>query len=104
MAREVGMPGGYDVGTQRISWMIQAMTNWIGDHGFLRSLSARIRRPNVFGDLSWCRARIADKRVETGAYLIDLELWIDNQLDEVTATGSAVVELPARGRPIVFED
>ena len=28
MAREVGMPGGYDVGPQRISWLGQLMTNW----------------------------------------------------------------------------
>lgn len=96
MAHEVGMPGGYDVGPQRISWMGQLMTNWMGDHGFLRKLSASVRRPNIFGDVSWCKARIADKRVEEGAHLIDLELQVDNQLGETTATGKAVVELPSR--------
>lgn len=96
MAREVGMPGGYDVGPQRISWMGQLMTNWMGDAGFLRKLSASIRRPNIFGDVSWCKARIADKRVEDGAHLVDLELQVDNQLGETTAKGRAVVELPAR--------
>ena len=96
MAREVGMPGGYDVGPQRISWMGQLMSNWMGDAGQLRKLSATIRRPNVFGDVSWCKARIADKRVEDGAHVVDLELQIDNQLGETTAKGTAVVELPAR--------
>jgi hypothetical protein len=98
MAREVGMPGGYDVGPQRISWMGQLMTNWMGDAGFLRKLSASIRRPNIFGDVSWCKARIADKRVEDGAHVVDLELQVDNQLGETTAKGTAVVELPARGK------
>ena len=96
MAREVGMPGGYDVGPQRISWMGQLMTNWMGDDGFLRKLSASIRRPNIFGDVSWLKARIVDKRVEEGAHVVDLELSVVNQLDETTAKGTAVVELPAR--------
>jgi len=93
MAREVGMPGGYDVGPQRISWMGQLMTNWMGDEGFLRRLNVRIRRPNIFGDVSWCRARVLDKRIEGDAHLVDLELWIENQLGETTAQGSAVVSL-----------
>lgn len=97
MAREVGMPGGYDVGPQRISWMGQLMTNWMGDDGQLRRLSASIRRPNVFGDISWIKARIADKRIDDGAHVVDLELQVDNQLGETTARGTAVVELPARG-------
>lgn len=96
MAREVGMPGGYDVGPQRISWMGQLMTNWMGDDGFLRKLSASIRRPNIFGDVSWCKARVADKRVEDGVHLVELELQVDNQLGETTARGTAVVELPSR--------
>ena len=97
MARAVGMPGSYDVGPQRISWMGQLMTNWMGDAGFLRRLSASIRRPNIFGDVSWCKARIADKRMEDGAHVVDLELQVDNQLGETTAKGTAVVELSARG-------
>lgn len=96
MAREVGMPGGYDVGPQRISWMGQLMTHWMGDTGFLRKLSATIRRPNIFGDVSWCKAQIVDKRVEEGIHVVDLALQVDNQLGETTAKGTAVVELPAR--------
>ena len=86
------------MGPQRISWMGQLMTNWMGDAGFLRKLNASIRRPNIFGDVSWCKARIADKRVEEGAHLVDLELQVDNQLGETTAKGTAVVELPARAK------
>ena len=98
MARDVGMPGGYDVGTQRISWVGQLLTNWMGDDGFLRKLGVSVRRPNIFGDVSWCKATIADKRIEDGAHLVDLEVFVENQLGEVTAKGTAVVELPARAR------
>jgi acyl dehydratase len=96
MAREVGMPGGYDVGPQRISWMGQLMTNWMGDDGFLRRLNVSVRRPNIFGDISWCKAQVVDKRVEEGEYLVDLELSVVNQLEETTAKGTATVVLPSR--------
>jgi|LauGreDrversion4_2_1035121.scaffolds.fasta_scaffold27370_4 acyl dehydratase len=100
MAREVGMPGGYDVGPQRISWMGQLMTNWCGDDAFVRELDATIRKPNIFGDVSWCRAQIVDKFIQDDAYLVRLELRVDNQLGETTASGVAVVELPTRERPV----
>ena len=98
MAREVGMPGGYDVGPQRISWMGQLMTNWIGDNGFLCRLNVSVRRPNIFGDVSWCRARIVEKRIEDAEHRVDLELWVENQLGETTAKGTAVVTLPSQQR------
>ncbi len=94
MARDVGMPGGYDVGPQRISWLGQLVTNWMGDTGFLRKLSVSVRRPNIFGDVSWCKGEVVDKRVEDGRHVVDLELAVVNQLDETTATGTAVVVLP----------
>ena len=38
-----------------------------------------------------------DKRVEEGSHLVELEVFVENQLGEITAKGSAIVELPARG-------
>ena len=100
MAREVGMPGGYDVGPQRISWLGQLLTNWAGDSGFVRELDASIRRPNIFGDVSWCRGQIVDKRIEEDAHLIVLDLRVENQLGEITATATGVVELPTHQTPV----
>ena len=96
MAREVGMPGGYDVGTQRVSWFGHLMTNWAGDDGFIRRLNVTVKRPNIFGDVSWCRGAVVDKRVEEGAHLVELEVRIQNQLGDVTADGTSIVELPTR--------
>lgn len=96
MARDVGMPGGYDVGPQRISWLGQLLTHWMGDDGFLRALNVSLRRPNIFGDVSWCRGKIVDKRLDDGDGLVDVEVHVENQLGEVTAAGNAVVQLPRR--------
>ena len=95
MACDVGMHGGYEVGPQRISWLGQLMTNWCGDDGVVRRLNVSVRRPNIFGDVSWCRAKVVDKRVDDCAHLIDLEVRVENQLGEVTGKGAAVVALPS---------
>ena len=95
-AQQLGFPGPYDYGGQREVWLTHLLTNWMGDDGFLRRLNVSIRRPNIFGDVSWCRARVIDKRMEDGAGVVDLEIWVENQLGETTAKGQAVVALPRK--------
>ncbi len=68
----------------------------MGDDGFLRRLNVGLRRPNIFGDVSWCKAEVVDKRIEQGAHVVDLTLAVVNQLGDTTAQGTAVVELPSR--------
>ena len=96
MAREVGMPGGYDVGPQRVSWMGQVITNWMGDAGFMRALKARVLRPNIFGDTSWCRGTVTAKRMQDDAPVVEFDVKVENQLGETTAVATAVVQLPSR--------
>ncbi|MDO8672512.1 MAG: MaoC family dehydratase N-terminal domain-containing protein [Dehalococcoidia bacterium] len=108
-AREVGVPAAYDYGPQRISWLGQLMTNWIGDDGFLRRLSAELRRFNLVGDTTWCRGRVVNKEIRDGDYLVECEIWCVDQRGEITAPGRAIallpsrvggsVALPAKGRP-----
>jgi acyl dehydratase len=95
MAREVGMPGVYDVGLQRIPWHAQLMTNWIGDDGFLVKLKTQLRRPNVVGDLTALQGKVVNKYVENGRHLVECELWAQNQEGENTVPGFAVASLPS---------
>jgi len=103
IAKSVGAPGTYDYGPQRTAWMATAVTNWMGDHAFLKRLRADMRRFNTFGDMTYCRGRIAKKYVINGMTLVDLEIWAENQRGEVTAPGLATVVLPSRNpeSPIV---
>ena len=64
--------------------------------GFPRLLDVKLRRPNIFGDMSFCRGEVAGKRIEDGLHLVDLTIRVENQLGETTATGTATVELPSR--------
>jgi acyl dehydratase len=98
LAARVGVPAPYDYGPERVSWLGQVATNWMGDEGFLRKLNARVLRHNLMGDVTWCRGEVVDTRVEDGAGLVELALRAENQRGELTADGTAIVEVPRRDR------
>jgi hypothetical protein len=74
------------------------MTNWMGDEGLLRRLSAQVRRHNLIGDVTWCRGIVTGRREEDGLSLVDVDLTAENQHGDITAKGSATVALPRRDR------
>ena len=93
---DMGMHGPYDNGPQRCGMLTTCATNWMGDNGFVRKVSARLKVPVIFGDCNYFKGKVAGKRIEDGIGLVDLELWGENQFGQVTIKGSAVVELPRR--------
>jgi acyl dehydratase len=95
-ARQVGTPGAYDYGPERCSWLTHHLTDWMGDHGFLRKASCKIRRHNPEGDLLVIRGKVTDKRIENGRYLIEIQQEARQQNDELSVLGTGLVELPSR--------
>ncbi|MBM3346180.1 MAG: hypothetical protein FJY55_06785, partial [Betaproteobacteria bacterium] len=59
---EIGMPGAYDNGPQRIGMLIGSVTNWMGDDGILLRYSARLRLPVIFGDTNFFKGSVSSKR------------------------------------------
>jgi acyl dehydratase len=92
----MGSPLPLDVGFQRVCWLSHLVTNWMGDAGFLKKLSARLTGLVCFGDTNWCRGKVARKWREGEERLVEVEVWCENQRHQITATGRAVVALPAR--------
>lgn len=95
-AQEIGIPGAYDYGAQRMSWLFHVLTNWVGDDGFIEQVYGELRRFNVVGDTTWIKGRVTGKRVEGERYLVDVECWGENQRAEITMPGRATVALPSR--------
>jgi acyl dehydratase len=95
-ALEVGAPGAYDYGPERTSWLTHHLTNWMGDDGFLRKASCKIRRHNPEGDMLFIKGRVKRKFVENGLHLVEVEQEARNQDDELSVVGSGIVELPSR--------
>jgi acyl dehydratase len=92
----VGAPGAYDYGPERCSWLTHHLTNWMGDDGFLRAASCKIRRHNPEGDLLFIDGKVVRKYVEDGRHLVAIEQSAQNQDGELSVLGSGVVELPSR--------
>ena len=95
-AQEIGLPGAYDYGCQRISWLGNLITNWMGDHGFLKRLNGKLLRFNILGDTQWLKGKVINKYEKDGEKLVDIDCWAENQREEKTLAGFATVKLPAR--------
>ena len=91
------MPGQFDFGPQRVCWLSQAVSDWMGDDGTLKKLSASIRHPNVVGDTNTIHGSVTRKFRSDGQNLVEVSVENVNQSGLPTAFGTAIVELPARG-------
>ena len=96
VAKEVGVPGTYDYGPQRSSWMCSLITNWMGDAGVLKRVRTEMRRFNIMGDTTFCKGKVVRKYIKNNPGLIDIEIATVNQRGEVTTPGIATVALPSR--------
>lgn len=97
LALMVGAPGAYDYGPERCSWLTHHLTNWMGDNGFLRRASCKIRRHNPEGDLLFIDGVVKRKFVEDDRRLVEVEQEAHNQDGDLSVLGSGGVELPNRG-------
>lgn len=95
-AHKVGVPGAYDYGPERCSWMTHFITNWIGDNGMLHKLYSEIRRHNPEGDIIYINGEVTDKYQEQGKHYIAFDIKLTNQEGALSSLGRAVAELPSR--------
>ena len=93
-ARELGMPGAYNNGPQRVGWFAHCVSNWMGDGAFLSRLNVRLNLPEIFGDV----VRIGGTVTAVDGAVIQLELAATNHLGERTATATAEVVFDDYGR------
>jgi acyl dehydratase len=95
-ARMVGVPGAYDYGPERCSWLTHHLTNWMGDDGMLRRAGCKIRRHNPEGDTLFIGGTVTRCFLEDGRHLVEIAQEAHNQDGELSVVGSGVVELPCR--------
>ncbi|MEV3964207.1 MaoC family dehydratase N-terminal domain-containing protein [Nocardia sp. NPDC050193] len=93
----------FDYGPQRICWLTQAVTDWMGDDATLVRLEARLRRPNLVGDTNTVRGSVLRVDETDGDSLAELAVENVNHAGIVTASGTATVKLPGRGAVSVPE-
>ncbi len=94
--RLLGLPGAYDLGPERCAWLIQVVTDWMGDAGHLARLECRYLKFNYMGDATWLRGSVTDKFERDGKAFVKCAVECVNHREEVTAAGTVEVELPRR--------
>ncbi len=102
-----GQPRAFVHGALKRQWLVQLMTDWIGDDGFLKRFSCQYRQidfPRRMKSLvephdgeTWqCKGKIVKKYTEGNEHLVDCDIWVENGKGEVTTPGKATVILPSR--------
>ncbi|WP_432989974.1 FAS1-like dehydratase domain-containing protein [Dactylosporangium sp. CA-233914] len=97
-ARELGMPGAYNNGPQRVGWFAHCLTNWMGDSAFLSRLDVRLRRPEIFGDVVRIGGVVTAVDEVGDSPRVHVTLSAVNQLGERTADALAEILLDDYGR------
>jgi len=92
----LGLPGAYDLGPERCSWLIQGVTDWIGDNGMITMLDCQYRKFNYMGDVTWVQGEVQEKFERDGKAMVKVYVECVNHRDEVTAKGVAEAELARR--------
>ena len=99
-ASEIGVPGAYDYGPQRICWLGHLVTNWAGDDGFIKRLNGEIRLFNMVGDTTWLKGQVVKRYTEGADYVVDVNCYAENQRGEKTLIGSSSIALPSKNHDI----
>ncbi|HLX87786.1 MAG TPA: hypothetical protein VKR22_04970, partial [Acidimicrobiales bacterium] len=96
-AQLIGMPRGYGYGASMGAWVLDYVSAWAGDRGFIRHSNVQYRFPAFDGDLTLLDAEVTAARHDPmlGATLVTLEVVMTNQDGSVMAKGPVEVELPA---------
>jgi len=96
-AKAVGARYAYDIGVQRHCWLVNLLTHWMGDEGWLKSCNAQYRRFVYHSDVVWFRGKVTKKYVDdNGEYCVGIETHGINQRGEDTIPGHSTVILPSR--------
>ncbi len=98
LARRAGAAAAYDLGPQRIAWMVQCATSWMGDAGFLERVAVRVRRFVTMGDVVACGGEVTGNDDDGDRTRVTIALTATNQRGELVADGTAVVALDTAAR------
>lgn len=95
-------------GQLKRAWLVQMLTAWISDGGFLKKFSCQFRAvdyPVLMKSISepieakvthWCKGKVTAKGKENDEHYVECEIWVENEKGEKTTQGKATVLFPLR--------
>ena len=94
-------------GQLKRAWLVQLITDWIGERGNIRNFSCQFRGmdyPRLMkttvepheGETWWCKGTVAKKHAEGDEHFVECDIWVENGKGERTTPGSVIVVLPSK--------
>lgn len=93
-ARKIGMPRGYGYGASMGAWIIDYLSAWAGDWGFLNHVKAQYRNPAFTGDATYLNGTVTGIRTIGDKAIATVEVVMTQQDGVVMAKATAEIELP----------
>ena len=81
-------------GALKNAFLGSLVTDWMGPQGNLRRLSCQYRGMDIPGRPITARGIVTDKYESNGEYLVNCEIWLENEQGQRTTPGRATVSLP----------
>jgi len=93
-------------GALKRQWLIQLMTDWMGEQGTLKKFSCQygamdyprhmktMTEPQA-GETWFCKGKVTRKYTEGNLNFAECKIWLENTRGEITTSGKATVILPA---------
>jgi hypothetical protein len=78
------------------AWVLDYLTNWVGEHGFVLHCDIKYRGPAHTGDVTYLNGSVTGIGVDAASQdpIAVIEVVMTNQRGEVMAKGPATVRLP----------
>jgi len=106
-AQASGLPMVIVHGALKRQWLVNLVTNLIGDEGTLKKFSCQYRQidtprrmKSLFapqdGETWQCKGKVTKKYAEGNERCLDCDIWVENGKGEVTTPGKATVILPSK--------
>lgn len=109
-ATSVSLQGPLVHGLLKGAWLVQLVTDWIGEKGKLVKHSRQYRgldyprpmklayEPGEEEAYNWsCKGTVTNKYIKDGEHYVECDIWVENSKGEKTTPGSATAILPSRG-------
>lgn len=96
-----GLPDVLVNGSWKQHVMVQLLTDWAGETGWLWTMKFQYRAMNVPGDTLTAWGRVTGKELRNGLGVVALDIGLKDQNGVEGSPGTAAVVLPLRSGPAV---
>ena len=96
MAQVAGLPYAHSIGRQNEAIVACAISNWMGDDGFLRRLYCAHRVTWFLGETITTKGKVKSKYVKDNEHLVDLDVWNELPDGKKVTVAEATVKLRSR--------